>query len=330
MPAVPRPLLLSLLLISRLAAAASDCPTSAAKASYVEGRLLLRRGDGAGAVEKLLAARTDCPAPAVDFYLAMALESLGRLALARDALDKYLAAAGPAGNRSAVEAWAHDLSARAEAERQGIPPPVLPPHPLPTAPSPYFADEEAALTPPPPRPNPSQKGEDRWLFFGAAGLALNASFQPHSLSYQDGTVASYGASYQIGFAYRASLRIRLDIEALIAGQLLPWSRSDRANTTNVLFATLIGAGLRVDVPLLARGNTRLLLTPSAAIGLGSLSLNVDPSYVNGLGLRVALAITVERGALGLFIEPDLLILAAGDLEAAQWTTAIEIGGRVRF
>ncbi len=312
------------------AAAAPRCPTADAVDAWRAARARLAEGDAARAADLLLAARAACPAPALDFYLASAYEKLGRLRPALDALHKYLAAAGDADNRAAVEAWAAALQARADAEQQGLPPPPLPPRtPMPSPAPPYGPEEPIAAKKPAP---PPARGEgERWLVFGAAGFAANARLQPGSLSSHAGTVGDVGGGYQIGVAYRLSLAARIDLQALIAGQVYPWTRADLPSTRNALFATLIGVGLRADLPMVRREAARLLASPSAAIGLGSLSLNTDPRYENALALRFGLALVFETGVLGFFIEPDVLLLLAGDLaNGPQWTVGAGAGVRVRF
>ena len=320
--------------LSALPATAPGCPTAQARASYIEGRRLLREGDAAGAVAELARARTECPAPAVEFQLALAYERLGRLSLAMDALDKFLAAPIAAANRVAVHAWVNELRARAEAERLGVPAPSSPPRPPPPPPPLYFADEESALTRRSIRPAaPALDGTvvpARWLFLAAGGLAIDGALQPGRLSGHDGAISRYGGSYQIGLAYRVSRRARLDIEALVCGAILPWTRSDLAGGRDAVFATVIAIGLRADVPLFTGSRARVFLAPSVAAGLGSISLNVDPTYQNAVALRFGLAMVVEHGAAGVFVEPQGYLFTGGDLAGRQWTVGADVGVRVRF
>jgi hypothetical protein len=161
--------LLALLLALPAAAAPPPCAKEH-EGDYREARKQLDAGDPAGAVARLSALRTSCPAPAIDFYLGSAYERLGRLGMAIDALSKYLAAAGGAGNRGEVEAWLGELVARADAEKQGVPPPPRSPRPPPGAPPPYVAEGAGAPAPP---PAAAPAADDRWLAYAGLGLAGN-------------------------------------------------------------------------------------------------------------------------------------------------------------
>ncbi|MSP61379.1 MAG: hypothetical protein EXR72_13740 [Myxococcales bacterium] len=327
-------LALLLLLVAALPVSAvpavSDCPTGAARKSYLAARKLIAAGDLLAAVERLVATRGECPAPAVDFRLAQAYERLGRLSLALDSLDKYLAAPGQVDNRVAVEAWAGELRARAEAERQGVPPPPLPTRAPPGPPPSYFPEETVEVKAPVPGPRQGPAEAERWRLFAGGGLAVNGALQPGRLAGRDGSVGQLGGSYQLGLAYRVALRARLDLAVMIAGQVLPWTQADAPLQRDVAFATVIGLGLRADLPLASGERTRLLLTPSTTAGLGSLSRGFDPSYENALGLRFGLALTVERSLIGVFIEPECFVLLAGDLRTPEWTVGVTAGVRVRL
>ncbi len=224
-------------------------------------------------------------------------------------------------------AWADELRARAESARLGLPPPALPPRAPPGPPPPYLSDEEslvrAAALPPP-------VDDERWLFFASAGAAVDGGFQPGALSGHAGTAARAGASYQIGVGYRLSLRARLDFEVAVDGLLLPWARADAPGGNDVAFLTVIALGLRADIPLLERAGVRLLLSPSAAGGLGSVSADLDPNYQSTLALRFGLALAVERGPVGGFLEPESFLLLGGDVHGLQWTTGVTAGVRLRF
>lgn len=318
--------------LGALPAPRRDCPTAQARTTYRDGRKLLMEGDASAAVEQLSMARAECPAPAVDFYLALAYERLGRLSLAIDALEKYLAAPVALDNRVAVRAWVDELRTRAEAERVGVPPPSLPARAPPSPPPPYSPDEakaspgRAARAP----TLASPQSPDRWLFIASGGVSINGALQPGQLSGHDGAVARYGGSYQIGLAYRVSQRARLDLAAIVGGQILPWSRRDGTGGHDALFATVIALGLRADLPLAGGARTRLYLAPSVMAGLGSVSLDLDPSYQNAVALRFGLALAVERGTVGVFLEPQSFLFTGGDLLGWQWTAGADLGVRVRF
>lgn len=334
-----RPALLALLLASPSAAAGppetdlrgeSPRPKCAADhaGEYREARRLLDGGDATGALERLSGLRAACAAPAIDFYLAVAYERLARIGLAVDALEKYLVAAGACDNRAAVEEWLADLKARADAERQGVPPPSPPPRAPPGPPLPFVADE------PPPVVAASPKAEagadDRWLAFAALGLAGNGALQPGRLSSHAGTIGAFGLDYQLGVGYRIARRVPLDLEATFAGQLLPWTRADLPTARSTVFVTLMAVGLRFELTIYRGARARLALGPSLAVGLGSLSVDSDPTYQNGLALRAGLGVVVERGAIGAFLEPEWLLLLVGDLASPQWTAGVTAGARVRF
>lgn len=305
------------------ARAANDCPTSSARAAYLDGRRALAGGDAAAAVERLGAARRECPAAAVDFYLARAYEQLGRLGLAVDALAKYQQEAPAAKNHDEVGAWLRELQARAAAIGEGLPAPATA-HPQVGLPPAYIGDEPDER---PRRPTPPPaSSEPRWQAILGAGAAWNVGLKPSHVGLRFGAADTAGGAYQLALGYRVSLRARIDLQVILAGQALPWR--DAAGET-AMFLTMIGVGLRADLPLAGRGRTRLWLSPSIAAGLGSISLGIAATYENSLALRGGLALVVSIGSYAMFVEPEVFVLPIGELPPA-WTASLTAGARIRF